>query len=119
FHDLVRRMIGATVVHFDGDEFFQSATQEDEMILADADVSNIGRETPYYRQRGAKLFHERYPDEPIDGEAMHEFLKKNEPVLSPHSYYLPASVHLFPHQNLNLLSAQALRRKLGKSLNIE
>jgi predicted metal-dependent HD superfamily phosphohydrolase len=103
-------MILATVVHFENGVLRQSASPGNILtqILADADLSSLGREPTTYWDRAHSLLEERlYPAVPTR-EQERVFLEEQVPFLENHQFLTAEAALLFPYHQANVDLAKSL-----------
>lgn len=106
-----RAMILATVVHFENGVLNQSANPGNMLtqILADADLSSLGREPAIYWDRAHRLLEERsYPALPTREQEC-SFLQEQIPFLKNHHFLTAEAAFLFPHHQANIVYVNNLR----------
>jgi predicted metal-dependent HD superfamily phosphohydrolase len=107
--DLVDRLIMGTKIHFEDGVMKQTAEREDYLVrlLADADLSSLGRPTDIYWARSVGLFHEFFGESPTKDDQI-AFLNNQITPLTHHVYFTEEAVELFPHQADNLSYTEAV-----------
>ncbi len=114
---LVSAMIMATQVHFDEEgKMSQSAITETShdtdlyltKILADADLSNLGKTTEEYLVGLSGFFQEMNPSVNVDSLQGLKVLQSQVPFLQNHTFYTPEAAQLFPNKADNILYAKHL-----------
>jgi predicted metal-dependent HD superfamily phosphohydrolase len=94
----VTTMILATTAHFENGTIIQAVTPGDYLsqILADADLSALGREPTVYWQKTLDLSKE------IPNTDILAFTRLQITLLKNHQFYTAEAAELFPHQQQNL-----------------
>lgn len=75
-------------------------------LMADADLSSLGRPTSFFRDRSYAMFREMFGDN-ASATDRYAFLRIEERLLSQHQFFTPEARELFPHQAENLADIRA------------
>lgn len=102
---LVRQMILASQARVDSDKIIQYVPEENypAKILADADLSHLGKEFVYYWDNAFKLFKEDFAPEERTGKCLAYFVALQPKILRNHVFYTPEADKLFPHKAENIV----------------
>jgi hypothetical protein len=112
--DVVDVAIMGTQIRFEGGVMLQSASAEDSFLaqlMADADLSSLGRDTETYWVRSVGLLTELSGDKPTVEDQV-AFLESQIRLLQQHEYYTDEARELFPHQKENLEYTEAVLASL-------
>lgn len=103
----VRRMILATIIHFDDGIMKQSATEEFlTQVIADADLSHLGREPNIYWSRAMGLLKEIKGTNDLSKEDTITFAEGQPTFLTNHQFYTEEARRLFAHKQENITFAR-------------
>lgn len=98
----VRRMIMATVVHFE-QGLKQSATDDYlTQIIADADLASLGQEPEVYWRKAESLLREFKKTNFPSRDDLREFLETQGGFLENHNFYTPEAKQLFSYKEDNI-----------------
>jgi len=107
----VRDMILVTIVSFEGGVMRQSAVEEYlTRIIADADLSSLGKSFEQYWERALALLQEIQGTDIPSKEAETAFTERQVGLLTNHRFYTEEAEVLFPNQKENL---EESKRRLG------
>jgi predicted metal-dependent HD superfamily phosphohydrolase len=110
---IVEQVIMSTVVRFENGIMLQSAPKGNLLaeLMADADLSPLGRDAQTYWDRSARVFTELSGHESTT-ENQVAFLENQIRLLQNHRFYTPEANELFPHQEENLEYTKAVLTSL-------
>jgi len=99
----VERVILATKIEVTEEGVTQSASDNLlTQILADADLSNVGRDTDTYMHNLYNLYVELNPGKDLEDREYYDYLGKQRQFNSNHKFYTPEANVLFPGKEENI-----------------
>lgn len=94
-------LVLATIVHRSGEKIWQEVTDDPlSMILADADLANLGKRPLRYWAGQLSLYRETYALRPFDRHAIAEF---SLDFITKHEFNTQTAQVLFPYKDQNIL----------------
>lgn len=115
---IVEDAIMGTRVTFESDGMRQYPNKENylSLILADADLANLGGPTEFFEESTVDVMLELNGDEIPSLEKQIEFWESNVELLSTHEYYTEEARSIFNNQKANLARSQEILDQLRQKL---